>query len=116
MTVTFKQLEYEEVKFPQQVRCANCGQMADYEDFDTSPGDWVLTSYICVHCSWWTEWEITHDGANGLQSSTLYYRHTDDDLEIQWYEARDWPGYWRPNGFEIPEEAKHPKLPLEETG
>jgi hypothetical protein len=102
----FDKLQSQETKFPQKVRCARCGQMANCEDLDFSPDDWVMAAYICDSCSWWTEWEITHDGAGGIQSSSLYYRASDSETTIAWYEARHWPGFWMPDGLTVPDYAQ----------
>jgi hypothetical protein len=110
MTNIFYKLQSGEIKFPEQVRCARCGAMAPLEGFDNGTGEWVLGAYSCPACGWWTEWEIGHDGQGGISKSNLYYHDTPYVSSVSWYEARDWPGFWRPekDGFTLPECATEP--------
>lgn len=90
--------------FPTKVRCAQCGEMADYDDLEFEP-DCLMTLYKCDSCGWWTEWEITPDDDDGIGTSSLYYRPPDLEGVTMWFEARLWPGFWLPDGLEVPAEA-----------
>lgn len=93
--------------FPAKVRCAQCGKMADYADLEFEPDCLIMPSYECDSCGWWTEWEITpNDDGEGVGTSNLYYRPPDLVGTIMWFEARLWPGFWMPDGIEVPPEAR----------
>lgn len=90
----FDQLTNNEIQFPPAVRCAHCGQTAELEDRDSDPGHLEMAAYLCIHCEWYTEWEITSDGEGGIHTSALYYRHADEESSLSWYEVRHWPYFW----------------------
>jgi hypothetical protein len=104
--ILFDKLQSQETKFPEQIRCAYCGAMVPLEDFDSDPGEWVLGAYFCPACDWWTEWEIILCD-NGIRSTMFYYSLDRNDVIIG-DEARQWPGFWRPDGFTLPECATKP--------
>lgn len=94
-------------QFPAKVRCVNCGQLAQFADEEDGDG-YTAVIYDCDGCEWETHWEIVYDGDGGILSSSLYYYSLEHESALAWYDCRDWPGFWMPDGLIVPDEALKP--------
>jgi hypothetical protein len=100
----FHKIYRGDIKPPEQVRCMNCGEMAEYEENEVN-SDLIVWVYGCFDCRHWTEWEIAADGSDIYSSAVWLVDMDDEDRESFPGNGSEW--YWEPgeDGYSVGEES-----------
>lgn len=93
---------YDDVEHPVAVRCWLCGGLTTSRETDQCDEESTVVVYGCQKCRVWYEFEFYPD-ADDLVCTNAVVRNMDNENTTMWVEARGWPNFWMPDGWDYPE-------------